>query len=114
MRFFYKAQDSQIKKIITDIFHSRDYIITVRYQKSKGKFWDRRMTNIINSLKKGYQEKEKGLIFVGAADTEAAKLIVNADIAPLELIELLWDMKDYTLISITETTSQKGMCLAAE
>lgn len=115
MRFFYKMQDSRIKSIIRDVFRSGDYMVTVHYlEKNKVIFQSKHLTDIINRLKRGYHEKDRGLIYVGAADTKTVKLIVNADIAPIELIELLWDIEGCAQINVLVTTSKEGILMIAE
>lgn len=115
MRFFDKTQDGQIEDIIMNVFRSGDYAITVHYKKEDNTvFHDKHLADIISRLEKGYQEKNKGLIFVGVADTTAVRLVVNGDIDPIELIELLWDDMDCVQINILVTTTKKGIRLAAE
>lgn len=77
-------------------------------------FHDKHLADVISRLEKGYQKKNKGLIFVGATDTTAVRLVVNGDITLIELIELLWEDMDCIQINILVTTSKEGIRLAAE
>ncbi|MFG6379167.1 MAG: hypothetical protein K1W19_12770 [Lachnospiraceae bacterium] len=115
MRLFYKTQDEQIKNIIMNVFRSGDYAITVHYGKKNNMiFHDKHLADVISRLEKGYQKKNKGLIFVGATDATAVRLVVNGDITLIELIELLWEDMDCIQINILVTTSKEGIRLAAE
>jgi len=115
MGFFNKAQDEQVKDIITNVFRPGDYVVTVYYGKKAGIiFHDKHLMEITSRLEKGYQEKGKGFIFAGAADTGAVRLAVNADITPIEIAGLLWDDIDCLQISVLETTTQEDIQRAAE
>lgn len=114
-RFFYKVQKGQVKNIITNVFRSGDYVVTVHYKKEDGiKFHEKHLAEVINCLKKGYQAKNKGLIFAGVADTQAVKIVINADVDPIELLEMLWNDMDCIQINLLVTTSWKGILIAAE
>lgn len=115
MRFFYKRQKQRIQDIITNVFRSGDYVITVHYKKQDGTIFHKKyLTDIISRLEKGYHEQNKGLIFAGVADTQAVKLVVNADVSPMELLEMLWSGMDCIQINLLVTTSWKGILMAAE
>ncbi len=111
-RFFYKAQ---VKNIITNVFRSGDYVVTVHYRKETGIMPNKKhLEDIINCLEKGYQKKNKGLIFAGVADTQAVKLVVNADVDSIELLEMLWNDMDCVQINLLVITSWEGILMAAE
>lgn len=115
MGFFHKRQNQQIQDIITNVFRSGDYVVTVHYKKeAHTKFHEKHLAEVINCLKKGYQTKNKGLIFAGVADTQAVRLVVNADVDPIELLEMLWNDMDCVQINLLVTTSRKGILMAAE
>lgn len=115
MRFFHKRQNQQIQDIITNVFRSGDYVVTVHYKKEVGtKFHEKHLAEVTNCLKKGYQAKNKGLIFAGVADTQAVKIVINADVDPIELLEMLWNDMDCIQINLLVTTSWKGILVAAE
>lgn len=115
MGFFYKRQKQPIQDIITNVFRSGDYVVTVHYKKEAGIMPHKKhLAEVIDCLKKGYQAKNKGLIFAGVADTQAVRLVVNADVDPIELLEMLWNDMDCVQINLLVTTSRKGILMAAE
>ncbi len=115
MGFFYKRQNQRIQNIITNVFRSGDYVITVHYKKQNSAVFHKKyLTDIINRLEKGYQKKNKGLIFAGIADTQAVRLVVNADVDPIEVLEMLWSDMDCVQINLLVTTSEKGIQMVTE
>lgn len=115
MGFFYKRQKQQIQDIITNVFRSGDYVVTVHYKKEAGTMSSKKhLADIINCLEKGYHRQSKGLIFAGVADTQAVRLVINADVEPIELLEMLWSDMDCVQINLLVTTSWKGILMAAE
>lgn len=115
MGFFYKRQKQPIQDIITNVFRSGDYVVTVHYKKEAGIVPHKKhLAEVIESLEKGYQAKNKGLIFAGTADTQAVRLVVNADVKPVELLEMLWNDMDCLQINLLVTTSWEGILMAAE
>lgn len=115
MGFFYKRQKQRIQDIITNVFRSGDYVVTIHYKKEAGTMPNKKhLADIINCLEKGYHRQCKGLIFAGVADTQAVRLVINADVSLMELLEMLWSDMDCVQINLLATTSWKGILMAAE
>lgn len=102
-----------IQDIITNVFRSGDYVVTVHYKEGAMPH-KKHLAEVIESLEKGYRAKNKGLIFAGTADTQAVRLVVNADVEPIELLEMLWSDMDCVQINLLATTSWKEILMAAE
>lgn len=115
MGFFYKRQKQSIQDIITNVFRSGDYVVTVHYKKEAGTMSHKKhLEDVINCLEKGYHEQNKGLIFAGVADTQAVRLVVNADVSLMELLKMLWSDMDCVQINLLATTSWKEILMVAE